>query len=376
MNTFKFVIKNGHIHIDFLVTPNIRFRKSIGEWIDSKKWNAKKFRTKNNSTLNKYLDEIENLCYEIKYKLNIEKKLSSPNYKNEFNRRFGLDDSLLFKDWVVEFRDSKDPGSTYFDTYDAIINKHFKYIPNSTINGLCKEYFLEVQEAFKKKSNLAGSSINCYMNFLLIAANAAFDKYNIKELTQFWRIKPVKSFSVRNIVLSDSEVDLLWKMDLMGFEDFARDQFLIGCYTGTRYKMYSKLDHTYLHNGVLKASAVKRHYHFDIIAPNRLQTLLSGISKKREKFCLKNAGSAYDKFEKILPVLGQKAGINQIITRTNRFGEDETFEKFQEIESHTARRTFCHINYRITKNMTLEDIQKHLGHKSQKTTERYLDNVL
>lgn len=376
MQYFKYTIKNGHIHIDYQVTPNIRFRKSIGEWIDPKKWNAKKNRSKNNSNLNKYLDKIQELCIQIKYDLSLAKKLSTPNYKNEFERRFGLDDSMSFKEWVKEFRDSKEQDSSYFETYDAIINKHFKNLPDSTVKGLGKEYFLGIQNYFKKKTALAASTINTYMNFLLIAANAAFDKFRIKDATQFWHIKRLKSYPVRQIVLSPEELDHIFNTPLEGYEDFARDQFLIGCHTGTRYQVYRKLNETYLHDGILKGSAMKRHHHFNMLTPERLQMLLEGIQEKRNRYEIKHKGSAYDKFQKILPVIGRKAGITRLISRTNRFGEDETFEKCEEIQSHTARRTYCHINFRVNESMSLEDIQKHLGHKSMKTTEKYLFNVL
>jgi len=376
MHYFKFIIKKGHIHIDYQVTPNIRFRKSIGEWTDPGKWNDKKFRTKNNSALNKYLDKIQELCIQTKYDLTLEKKLSRPNFANEFNRRFGIDDSMSFKEWVIEFRDSKEEESSYFETYDAIINKHFKNLPDSTIKGLGKEYFVGIQRHFKNKTNLAASTINTYMNFMLIATNAAFDKFKIKDATQFWHIKRLKAFPVRQIVLSPQELDSICNTPLEGYEDFARDQFLIGCYTGTRYQVYRKLNETYLHDGILKGSAMKRHHHFNLLAPERLQTLLEGIQEKRNKYEIKHKGSAYDKFQKILPVIGRKAGIKRLISRTDRFGEDETFEKCEEIQSHTARRTYCHINFRVNKSMSLEDIQNHLGHKSIRTTEKYLFNVL
>ena len=173
-----------------------------------------------------------------------------------------------------------------------------------------------------------------------------------------------------NIYLTEHEIKNM--MALKAFEkpvyETVRDLFVIGCMTGMRFSDYSQLTLAKINNGFIQITQQKTSGRVTIpIHPIVAQILAKypdGLPKcpANQKFndCLKEIG-------KMMPELNQD--FEKTLTR-GRKAEATIYKKWELLQTHTARRSFCTNEYLAgTPTITIMAIS---GHKTDKSFMAYI----
>lgn len=234
----------------------------------------------------------------------------------------------------------------FYSHWIEFLTNHFKYC-NNTVGKYTKTLKVFLNEATEREIN----------------SNLTFKKRRFKTITE----------SVYKIYLNENELTQLYEMDLSHSKtlDKVRDLFLVGCWTGLRFKDLVSLGPENIKDGRLHVKTQKTGelvvlplYKMvkDIMIkykdqPNSLPPAMSNV--KMNKY-IKDVG-------RLLPIL-QKP----IRTSVTKGGEliSENKQKWECITVHTARRSF-------TTNLYLDGvnsltIMKMTGHKSEKVFLSYL----
>lgn len=376
--TIKFKLVNGNnISVDVSISRSIRVRKSIGRKIsDPKKWNHDTGRAKNDSNLNRHLRSVEDLCERIYDKLLLEKRLSRAAFTMEFNQNYGRDDSIALKDWLERVKDDSPVNSAYRTTYSCIIDKHLKNFPKISLKSVGRSYIEDFQAHLKKK-DLSPSTINDYVNLILIAVNKYYEKFDIPKKTNQFHIKRLKEIPTKHLVFREADIKKLLEAKLDGKLDYARCTFYLGIVSSARFSDLWKLDESYIYDGTLKFIDKKTGTDIEIpdLTPFDI-AMFEGIKEKRTKYQAKYYNTAYQNYLDWLPLMGKAVGLDREITITDKYGEKQKYKFYEKITAHSSRYSFSHINCRIKKRYTVLELKELLGHKQITTTERYLNSIL
>jgi integrase len=148
-----------------------------------------------------------------------------------------------------------------------------------------------------------------------------------------------------------------------------KDCFLLQCYTALRYSDLKKLksEHINIDDSTISIFSEKTKVHIRIPIHNRLKELL----QKYKNVGLKVITS--QKYNSYIKELCKNAGIITPVTMTKEIGKEiieETKPKYEEISSHTGRRTF--ITHMILKGKAPEVIMKITGHTTRSSFEKYV----
>lgn len=183
-------------------------------------------------------------------------------------------------------------------------------------------------------------------------------------------------------IMEDVDKIYLTEDDLLAIEaveliepsyQIVRDLFLIGCETGLRYSDFSRLtDHDIRNNELhIIPQKTKKSIGRKLIIPMsaRFQQILSkynGVLPNYEKNNL-------TKFNKIIREICDAAHLHDEIKFYREIAGKTitvTKKKFEEVTSHTCRRTFCTLKF--LKGMPAQAIMKFSGHQSERSFLKYL----
>ena len=170
------------------------------------------------------------------------------------------------------------------------------------------------------------------------------------------------------IALTQEEVDALWKAKLKGREAEARDVFIVGIYTASRFQNYSKLSEKNIVNGMIQFVQPKTGESVIIPLSPKVGTVLKRhggslpkiteqeIGRAIKNICRGIGGSFLETYE-----IKKSVGSKTVIERK---------EKWELITTHTARRTGATLLHlagvpdyqlmKITGHKTLQNLQKYL----------------
>ena len=181
-----------------------------------------------------------------------------------------------------------------------------------------------------------------------------------------------------NIYLTESEIKEIGAIDLSSNRklESVRDLFLIGCHTGLRYSDYSILKPENIKEGFIETTQQKTgakivvpiHTVVERIIKKYKGQLPKSISNQKTNDYLKELGKLEDKKgKKLLPCL------NEIVSKTFTKGGVkliESYQKWELLSSHTARRSFATNEYLAgTPTITIMAIT---GHKTEKAFLKYI----
>lgn len=168
------------------------------------------------------------------------------------------------------------------------------------------------------------------------------------------------------IALSPDEIELLWEYrPKYKLYREARDLFLIGYYTGSRFSDYSRLSSSNIHDGMVEFVQQKTDEKVIIPASPRLQELLK-----------RNKGKApqmnHTVFNRYIKKVAKEAGIDGIVqlTKAKRKKDGTDTHRWEMVSSHTARRSLLTNLYQS--GVSARDCMAISGHKSLSSFERYL----
>jgi len=173
-----------------------------------------------------------------------------------------------------------------------------------------------------------------------------------------------------SVYLNEGELRELENLDLSKNKRLktVRDLFLIGCYTGLRYSDYSILKPEQIKDGFIEITQIKTGDPVVIPVHPTVQRIIDQYSGKLPKSITNQKTNEY------LKELAQKVQVLKTpVTITFTKGGlklSETFEKWELITSHTARRSFATNEYEAgTPSITIMAIT---GHKTEKAFLKYI----
>lgn len=379
-----------------------RLKVSTGFKVPVKYWNDKKQRVKElmefkeHTTINAELDSFESLLKQIYTTCVNEGFIPEPNHlkdelfklkANPIKKKVGKSFWDIFDGFIKDKEESKKRGEIKdIRDYDNSLRKHLekgeKNFGKPLVFGAIKEPhngFIQVWDDYMRfeaknsdgEDGLAVNTIGKQNKNLKVFLNWCFDRdiyprFNMKHI-------PTEVEEVDNIYLTEEEIEKVESIELDDEEEKkVRDLFLIGCETGLRFSDFSSLTKEKILNQAVRLTPMKtkKSSNKKVVIP--VSSRMKRILDKYEELPRYSIKKVTD-FNKVIRTVSEKAGINDLIifekTIANEIKEIRK-SKFEEVTSHTARRTFCTLKF--LDGMPAEILIKFSGHTSVRNLLRYI----
>lgn len=224
---------------------------------------------------------------------------------------------------------------------DFICYLQDKNMRNNTVKGL-----IEKIKAITKKAGNYG-----------YAVNRTFDEVSIPEE------------ETCSIALSMNEITrIYYYKGLTRKQEKIKDLFIIGCLTGMRYSDYSTLTSENVQNDII----VKKTKKTGVTVHVPIHSYIREIIEKYNGTLPNDISIQH--FNRSIKGICKQIGFNDKITFTRTVGHNiisQTYEKWQLISSHTARRSAATNMYNSGRMKTLQ-IMLITGHTTEKNFFRYI----
>ncbi len=254
-----------------------------------------------------------------------------------------------------------------------------------------KGYLMKFQAHTKKVLTLKDFSqndIDKFSDFLIIDEEFAMNTHAkammdllqiIKYAVKLKKIPAAKmvelEFDTRreetdSIYLTESEI--LQLLEIKDFDDpiheQVRDVFVVGCFTAMRFSDYSMIDSSAIRNNRLEFVQKKTGGKVTIPIHPVVNTILKKYDNALPRVPKNN------EFNRIIKLVGEKLACLHIpFTKQVTYGRELkqlVDMKFNYLQTHTARRSFCSNEYlKGTDPLVIQAIS---GHRSQKSFMRYI----
>ncbi|MGA2298973.1 MAG: site-specific integrase, partial [FCB group bacterium] len=285
----------------------------------------------------------------------------------------------IYEDFIEERRNNPKFNNHTIQSY-VTTKKHLekfcldtKY--NITFDNLNEDFTDKFVLYLAQVIGRVNNSIDSILKTLKIFLNYAVDK----GFTTNLRFKKVigevsRSFKLKteaqSVALTMEEIKKLEKIKLTSKkQNQIRDLFLIQIYTCMRYSDLNNLkpENILMKEGIIKIYQLKTADPTIIPISNKLRDIL----KKYDGFNLPKYSN--QKYNDYIKELCKFAGIDSKIEISKYYGKkrvNETYEKWQLISSHTARRT--NITISLKKNVLPEMVMQISGHKNRTAFQKYV----
>jgi integrase len=219
-----------------------------------------------------------------------------------------------------------------------------------------------------------------FKNFKLFLSQAI--KRNVTDFDKFNYISIEKDLGVKQeqadaIALFMDELTHLFKFDFSSDKSLeaTRDLFIIGCFTGLRYKDWHKVskDQVRTYEGKEMFEIFTSKTRHTVFIP--LHPFVKQIAEKYQW----NLPSvpANQVVNRRLKDICELAGLTEMISYTKRIrGKREQFKtkKYKRVSTHTARRSFATNGYLA--GIPVEDLMKITAHKTERSFRNYIKSPL
>ena len=377
---------------------NLRMRISTGISVDPKQWHEKKQRIKvtieneESNTINDKLDQYELVMDSLLKKYRDEDFFPSPE---------GIKADLMKLNKVP----SKSKRSkSFWDHFEDFVTEKRKINPDVRhYNNCLRKHLRKTEEIIGRP--LTFSLVNAqssrfseeWINYLTFVAVNSQGDYGLmpntigkenknlkaffnwcfdKNITSRFSLKAFPSImeDVDNIYLTEADLEAI---EGKVIEDpkyaVVRDLFLVGCETGLRYSDYVRIQpHDFMRDELhivpkkTKKVGVKK-----VIIPlsDRFKRILAKYDGVLPNLHANHITNFNKMIREICESLNMKDEIKfyrEIAGKTIKV----TKYKFEEVTSHTCRRTFCTLKF--LKGMPAQAIMKFTGHTSERNFLKYL----
>ncbi len=403
MAKLKFYLKDKNAKLKSAILISLsydghRLKTNSGLSIPPNFWNIKKQRSKellefpDGVEINNQIDRMEEAMNSLLRKYRDLGYYPLPkSLAKEFVRLEGnpIKDkkAKTFWDHYEEFVEYKSKEIKDIRDYNNSLRKHLVHIeksigrklrfeiigdPESTFAEVWNRYLL--YEAINSEGNpgLATNTAGKQNKNLKVFLNWCFDR----NVTPRFSLKkfPAVQEDVDKVYVTDNEIERIVNLELENtLEKTVRDLFVIGCETGLRFSDFSRIDVDDIQNNQIHFSPkkTKRYGNNKVIIPisGRLYAILKKYNHVPPTFNQKGI----TQFNTTLRTICEKAGLTQQIVRYRYIAGKEIKEvksKFEEVSSHSCRRTFCTLKF--LKGMPAQAIMKFSGHKTERNFLKYL----
>lgn len=209
----------------------------------------------------------------------------------------------------------------------------------------------------------------------LIKRVLRFSEESGQEVNQAYRRRDFKVLTeeVASIYLTKKEIDVFRSMDLRTSPTLCdtRDLFVVGCYTGLRYSDFSKLSETDIkeHEGVRMFEVRSQKTGARVSIP--VHPVVEDIIHSRNGHLPSYQSDQL--MNRNLKKLGEMAGLHEAVEIERTEGGVRRAQKklkYELIQTHTARRSFCTNAY--LQGLDTLDIMAISGHTTEKSFLRYI----
>jgi integrase len=375
-----------------------RVKISTNIKIPSKFWNTKKQRAKelmefkDHEVVNKDLARIKEVLLAVYEKHRAEGVILNPKqFKEEF--RASKDSPILdqkintFWDHFEDFVNVKRKQLSDVRDYHNSLRKHLINVEAKMKRPLTfrllkdpKEEFIANWEQYLKFETLnakgeKGMSLNTvgkqnknlkvFLNWCF--DNGIYERFSLKGF-------PTLMEEVDNIYITEVELERLMHLKLDDEKERkVCDLFIIGCETGLRFSDFMRINQEHIDDGYLTFSPKKTSGYSNnkIIIPvsERFGQVLKRNSNEIPK--LGNVDVTY--FNQVIRKVCKKAKITKEVKYQREVAGKmitETRFRYDEVSSHTCRRTFCTLKF--LKGMPAQAIMKFSGHRTERNFLKYL----
>lgn len=288
-----------------------------------------------------------------------------------------------FKRFIAHHQDPRLPSSEKRTAETLKTYKTCLSFLETTLHGgyVLAEVDMKWYRSFVKRAELGGSEkeglSKNYIGKLvkLVKSVLRFAEAQGETVHQAYRTREFRVLNeeVTHIYLTEEEIGLMRDLDLKGDESLTntRDLFVLGCYTGLRFSDFSKLseDHIRSYEGVRMFEVRSKKNDRRVSIP--IHPVVEAIMASRNGHLPPFQNDQL--VNRNLKVLGERAGLDDRVELERTEGGVRKREwrlKYELIQTHTARRSFCTNAY--LKGLDTLDIMAISGHKTESNFLRYI----
>lgn len=367
-----------------------KFMYSTGISIKESEWDKRKSRaklilakSKEHEELNKYLDKLEQTVISFKSERhNLEsisrQDLKSYILKSKINERKEMEEDLqresdFFKTWEKIIEETKTSKGESISSGTKVAKKQtLRLVRKFAVAKSMSLSFDDIDmsfyhsfDSYMKKQGLNGNSRGRHFKEIKAVLREAIDR-DIKVNLSFQKksFKVIRSSS-DNTYLNDDEVKRILKLKLSPTLEKNRDIFVMACFVGARHSDWSQIrkGNIEVENGkeILKIRQTKTGETIHIPVHPVVRMILNKYNGEPPKVI------SNQKFNEALKDIckEQDAKLGNVII------DGKEVEKWTEITTHTARRSFA-TNAYLSKSLDVYQIMKCTGHRTEASFLIYL----
>jgi integrase len=363
----------------------IRVPVSTNETIKEKAWNANTQRVRTSYSASKSInDRLDDIAEKVKKMFRADFREVAPRkevVKEKIQLIINPLEEIGSKDFISfaeQFEKNSNRKKETKKNYVQSINhlKAYKSQSNQfkkrplTFNDIDLNFYNEFYGYLEQKVGLAKNSIGTHIKVIKVFMKEAFER-NLHTNVSF-KLSGFKVVTEETDApfLNAEELKKIYELDLSGSAkyDRIRDLFLIGCWTGLRYSDWSQVHKGNVYNNdYLRLKTIKG----DRVVVIPLHRYVRKILEKYN-YDLPPVISN-QKLNDYLKEISKLAGIDDNVSNSmTKAGVrvSNTFEKWEKVSTHTARRSFATNMYIM--NVPSLTIMAITGHKTEKAFLRYI----
>lgn len=291
------------------------------------------------------------------------------NYINDNHIDSPIRDKLLV-DFIMEMVNKKNKSISYKSQYKVLmkhVNEFSEKYDCMIYTNSVTEDFIEDFIGYLRDKNMRNNTVKGLIEKIKAmtkkagnygyAVNRTFDEISVPEE------------DTCSIALSMNEITrIYYYTGLTKKQEKIRDLFIVGCLTGMRYSDYSTLTSDNIQNDIIIKKTKKTGVTVHVPVHSYIKELLEKYNGELPK------DISIQHFNRSIKTICKKIGLTDKVVFTRTVGHNvvtDTYEMWQVISSHTARRSAATNMYNSGRMKTLQ-IMLITGHTTEKNFFRYI----
>ncbi|HRZ41707.1 MAG TPA: site-specific integrase [Bacteroidales bacterium] len=385
------------IFLKYSFAPGQRITYFTGHRIDPNKWDDAKQRVRRNVADAREINDLLNKLYSqaqtiVRENRLLNRPLTKEMLKKQLDTAVGKSPrEQTFSDLFAEFINSESKLKAWtnntikklktirsqieaFETYKRKWQSGYRI----DVRQIDEKFFEEVIGFWQKEYDLRNSTVQKYIRLIRWFLQWCVTRDYTTDAFKSIRVN-LKQTSNKVIYLDMEEIGKIFKTELPASKEYlqrTRDIFIFQCLTGLRYSDLFNLKANDIYEDSLHVNTIKTGEVVEIEFNDTTRSILAKY-KDHQAVTGKALPIPHNQvYNRFLKELVKMAGLNEKITLVHYKGNErieETFEKWQLIRTHTARRSF--ITNALLLDIAPVVIKSWTGHQSEKSFDVYIGEV-